>query len=130
MSAYLKENDLMGVDNQEYHEAVYVKGDFSDSVKEGKRLQQIYNEFYKQYEGKHFCPNKLYNLLERNCTQKTMSLFMKGKLESGESVKAFLNRRGYKEASVSPNINMNIMQAYFKNTAINEDEYYEQISLD
>ena len=59
-----------------------------------------------------------------------MSLFMKGKLESGESVKAFLNRRGYKEASVSPNINMNIMQAYFKNTAINEDEYYEQISLD
>ena len=59
-----------------------------------------------------------------------MSLFMKGKLESGESVKTFINRRGYKEASVLPNINMYIMQAYFKNTAINKDEYYEQISLD
>jgi hypothetical protein len=55
---------------------------------------------------------------------------MKGKLESGESVKTFINRRGYKEASVLPNINMYIMQAYFKNTAINKDEYYEQISLD
>ena len=59
-----------------------------------------------------------------------MYLLMKGKLESGESVKAFLNRRGYKEASVLPNINMHIMQAYFKNTAINKNEYYEQISLD
>ena len=47
-----------------------------------------------------------------------MYLFMKGKLESGESVKAFLNRRGYKETSVLPNINMHIMQAHFGNSAI------------
>ncbi len=129
MTAYLKKKDLMGVDNSEYHEAVYVKGDFSDSVKKGKRLQQIYNKYYKQYEGKDLCPNKLYNLGTRNCTQETMDLFMRGKLESGESVKAFLNKRGYIKTPL-PNINMSKMQEYFKNTAVNEDEYYEQISLD
>ena len=59
-----------------------------------------------------------------------MYLFMKGKLESGESVKAFLNRTGCKEASVLPNINMYIMQAYFGNSVVNKGEYYEQISLD
>lgn len=59
-----------------------------------------------------------------------MYLFMKGKLESGESVKAFLNRKGYKEVAVLPNFNMYMMQDYFKNTAVNKDEYYEQISLD
>ena len=59
-----------------------------------------------------------------------MYLFMKGKLESGESVKAFLNRTGCKEASVLPNINMHIMQVYFGNSAVNKEEYYEQISLD
>ena len=129
VTAYLKENDHMGVDNSEYHEAVYVKGDFSNSVKKGKRLQQIYNKYYKQYEGKDLCPNKLYNLRSRNCTQETMDLFMRGKLESGESVKVFLNRKGYVETPL-PNINMSKMQEYFKNTAVNEDEYYEQISLD
>ena len=129
VTAYLKKKDLMGVDNSEYHEAVYVKGDFSKSVKKGKRLQQIYNKYYKQCEGKDLCPNKLYNLGSRNCTQETMDLFMKGKLESGESVKAFLNKRGYIKTPL-PNINMSKMQEYFKNTAVNEDEYYEQISLD
>ena len=129
MTNYLKKEDLMGVDNSEYHEAVYVKGDFSNSVKKGKRLQHIYNKYYKQYEGKDLCPNKLYNLRSRNCTQETMDLFMRGKLESGESVKVFLNRKGYVKTPL-PNINMSKMQEYFKNTAVNEDEYYEQISLD
>ena len=59
-----------------------------------------------------------------------MRLFMKCKLESGESVKAFLNRKGYKEVAVLSNFNMYMMQDYFKNTAVNKDEYYEQISLD
>ena len=130
VTAYLKRKDAMGVDNKEYRDAVYVKGDFSKSVEEGQRLQECYDKNYKKYEGEKKCPNRSYNLLTRNCTQETMHLFMKGKLESGESVKAFLNRRGYKEASVLPNINMHIMQAYFKNTAINKNEYYEQISLD
>ena len=130
VTAYLKRKDAMGVDNKEYRDAVYVKGDFSKSVEEGQRLQEFYDKNYKKYEGEKKCPNRSYNLLTRNCTQETMHLFMKGKLESGESVKAFLNRRGYKEASVLPNINMHIMQAYFKNTAINKNEYYEQISLD
>ena len=129
MTNYLKKEDLMGVDNSEYHEAVYVKGDFSNSVKKGKRLQHIYNKYYKQYEGKDLCPNKLYNLRSRNCTQETMDLFMRGKLESGESVKVFLNRKGYVKTPL-PNINMSKLQEYFKNTAVNEDEYYEQISLD
>ena len=120
----------MGVDNKEYRDAVYVKGDFSKSVKEGQRLQEFYDKNFKKHEGKSPCPNKLYNLQFRNCTQVTMYLFMKGKLESGESVKAFLNRRGYKEASVLPNINMHIIQAYFGNSAVNKEEYYEQISLD
>lgn len=130
VTAYLKRKDAMGVDNKEYRDAVYVKGDFSKSVEEGQRLQEFYDKNYKKYEGEKKCPNRSYNLLTRNCTQETMHLFMKGKLESGESVKAFLNRRGYKEASVLPNINMYIIQAYFKNTAVNKEEYYEQISLD
>ena len=130
VTAYLKRKGAMGVDNKEYRDAVYVKGDFSKSVKEGQRLQEFYNKNFKKHEGKSPCPNKLYNLQFRNCTQVTMYLFMKGKLESGESVKAFLNRRGYKEASVLPNINMHIMQVYFGNSAVNKEEYYEQISLD
>lgn len=130
VTAYLKRKGSMGVNNKEYHEAVYVKGDFSKSVKEGQRLQEFYDKNFKKCEGESPCPNKLYNLQFRNCTQVTMYLFMKGKLESGESVKAFLNRRGYKEASVLPNINMHIVQAYFGNSAVNKEEYYEQISLD
>ena len=130
VTAYLKRKGSMGVNNKEYHEAVYVKGDFSKSVKEGQRLQEFYNKNFKKHEGKSPCPNKLYNLQFRNCTQVTMYLFMKGKLESGESVKTFLNRRGYKEASVLPNINMHIVQVYFGNSAVNKEEYYEQISLD
>ena len=130
VTAYLKRKDAMGVDNKEYRDAVYVKGDFSKSVEEGQRLQEFYDKNYKKYEGEKKCPNRSYNLLTRNCTQETMHLFMKGKLESGESVKAFLNRRGYKEASVLPNINMHIMQVYFGNSAVNKEEYYEQISLD
>lgn len=130
VTAYLKRKGAMGVDNKEYRDAVYVKGDFSKSVKEGQRLQEFYDKNFKKHEGKSPCPNKLYNLQFRNCTQVTMYLFMKGKLESGESVKAFLNRRGYKEASVLPNINMHIIQAYFGNSAVNKEEYYEQISLD
>ena len=130
VTAYLKREDDMGNNNKEYHEAVYVKGDFSKSVKEGQRLQEFYDKNFKKYEGKSPCPNKLYNLQFRNCTQVTMYLFMKGKLESGESVKTFINRRGYKEVSVLPNINMHIMQAYFGNSAVNKEEYYEQISLD
>ena len=114
----------------QYHEAVYVKGDFSKSVEEGQRLQEFYDKNYKKYEKEKKCPNRSYNLLTRNCTQETMRLFMKGKLESGESVKAFLNRKGYKEVAVLPNYNMYMMQDYFKNTAVNKDEYYEQISLD
>ena len=130
VTAYLKRKGSMGVNNKEYHEAVYVKGDFSKSVEEGRTLQQFYDKNFNKHEGKSPCPNKLYNLQFRNCTQVTMYLFMKGKLESGESVKAFLNRRGYKEASVLPNINMHIMQVYFGNSAVNKEEYYEQISLD
>lgn len=130
VTAYLKRKGAMGVDNKEYRDAVYVKGDFSKSVKEGQRLQEFYDKNFKKHEGKSPCPNKLYNLQFRNCTQVTMYLFMKGKLESGESVKAFLNRRGYKEASVLPNINMHIIQAYFGNSAVNKEEYYDQISLD
>ena len=130
VTAYLKRKDAMGMDNKEYRDAVYVKGDFSKSVEEGQRLQEFYNNNFKKHEGEIPCPNKLYNLQFRNCTQVTMYLFMKGKLESGESVKAFLNRTGYKEASVLPNINMHIMQAYFGNSAVNKEEYYEQISLD
>ena len=130
VTAYLKRKGSMGVNNKEYHEAVYVKGDFSKSVKEGQRLQEFYDKNFKKHEGKSSCPNKLYNLQFRNCTQVTMYLFMKGKLESGESVKAFLNRKGYKEVAVLPNFNMYMMQDYFKNTAVNKDEYYEQISLD
>ena len=130
VTAYLKRKDAMGDNNKEYRDAVYVKGDFSKSVEEGRTLQQFYDKNFKKHEGKSPCPNKLYNLQFRNCTQVTMYLFMKGKLESGESVKAFLNRRGYKEASVLPNINMHIVQAYFGNSAVNKEEYYEQISLD
>ena len=130
VTAYLKREDAMGNNNKEYRDAVYVKGDFSKSVEEGKTLQQFYDKNYKKYEGEKKCPNRSYNLLTRNCTQETMRLFMKGKLESGESVKAFLNRKGYKEVAVLPNFNMYMMQDYFKNTAVNKDEYYEQISLD
>ena len=136
VTAYLKENDHMGVKNKEYHEAVYVKGDFSDSVKEGNRLVAVYEKNKGRNRIKDRCiraigiENVEYHFTRRNCGQVTMRLFMKGKLESGESVKAFLNRRGYIEASVLPNINMYMMQEYFKNTAINEDEYYEQICLD
>ena len=130
VTAYLKRKDAMGVDNKEYRDTVYVKGDFSKSVEEGRTLQQFYDKNYKKYEGEKKCPNRSYNLLTRNCTQETMRLFMKGKLESGESVKAFLNRKGYKEVAVLPNFNMYMMQDYFKNTAVNKDEYYEQISLD
>lgn len=136
VTAYLKREDAMGDNNKEYHEAVYVKGDFSRSVEEGNRLAEVYKKNKKRNRIRDKVlrafniENVEYSFLRRNCGQVTMSLFMKGKLESGESVKAFLNRRGYKEASVLPNINMYIMQAYFKNTAINKNEYYEQISLD
>ena len=132
--------DLNGMDavlvNKEYHEAVYVKGDFSKSIQEGNRLVDEYknnknrNRIRDKVLRAFNIENVEYSFLRRNCGQVTMNLFMKGKLESGESVKAFLNRRGYKEASVLPNINMHIMQAYFGNTAVNKEEYYEQISLD
>ena len=72
VTAYLKREDDMGNNNKEYHEAVYVKGDFSKSVKEGQRLQEFYNKNFKKHEGKSPCPNKLYNLQFRNCTQVTM----------------------------------------------------------
>ena len=41
VTAYLKREDDMGNNNKEYHEAVYVKGDFSKSVKEGQRLTRV-----------------------------------------------------------------------------------------
>ena len=34
----------MGADNNDYYKAVYIKGDFSDSVKEGKRKKQNYEK--------------------------------------------------------------------------------------
>ena len=51
VTAYLKRKDAMGVDNKEYRDAVYVKGDFSKSVEEGQRLQEFYDKNYKKYEG-------------------------------------------------------------------------------
>ena len=51
VTAYLKRKDAMGDNNKEYRDAVYVKGDFSKSVEEGKTLQQFYDKNYKKYEG-------------------------------------------------------------------------------
>lgn len=108
--------------------AVYIKGDFSGSVKEGKGKKQNYEKKYKQNENKERIPNGDYSLVKQNCGQVTMALLMKGKLESGESVESYLNRQGFK-ISVSPNINMSKMQYYFGNTAVNEYEYQAQKSL-
>lgn len=83
---------------------------------------------YNQNENKERIPNGDYSLVKQNCGQVTMTLLMKGKLESGESVESYLNRQGLK-ISVSPNINMSKMQYYFGNTAVNEYEYQAQKSL-
>lgn len=57
-----------------------------------------------------------------------MTLLKKGKLESGESIESYLDRKGFK-ISVSTNINMSKMQYYFSNNAVNEYEYQLQKSL-
>ena len=128
VNKYLKKRGLMGADNNDYYKAVYIKGDFSGSVKEGKGKKQNYEKKYKQNENKERIPNGDYSLVKQNCGQVTMTLLMKGKLESGESVESYLNRQGFK-ISVSPNINMSKMQYYFGNTAVNEYEYQAQKSL-
>ena len=128
VNKYLKKRGLMGADNNDYYKAVYIKGDFSDSVKEGKRKKQNYEKKYKKNENKERIPNGDYSLIKQNCGQVTMALLMKGKLESGENVESYLNRQGFK-ISVSPNINMGKMQYYFGNTAVNEYEYQAQKSL-
>lgn len=128
VNKYLKKRGLMGADNNDYYKAVYVKGDFSDSVKEGKRKKQNYEKKYKKNENKERIPNGDYSLIKQNCGQVTMALLMKGKLESGENVESYLNRQGFK-ISVSPNINIGKMQYYFGNTAVNEYEYQAQKSL-
>ena len=48
VNKYLKKRGLMGADNNDYYKAVYIKGDFSDSVKEGKRKKQNYEKKYKK----------------------------------------------------------------------------------
>ena len=50
VNKYLKKIGLMGADNNDYYKAVYVKGDFSDSVKEGKRKKQNYEKNIKKRE--------------------------------------------------------------------------------
>jgi len=113
MNAFLLEKDWNVRADKLYRDAVYIEGDFTAAHIEAGRLKQEYIDSLPSWNGRGV-PNQSYNLIFRNCGQETMKLLMMGTLPDGRNVGRYMHSRLYINA-ISPNANMDNMQALFKN---------------
>lgn len=121
VNEYLLDKKLIKNKNKPYRDSVYIKGDFSASNDKASTLYEEYKKSLSTWDGKGY-KNQEYDLFLNNCTQVAINTLMEGVLPGGTNVGNYLMVNDVALSNL-PNTNMNTLQGFFCNKAINKKEF-------
>jgi hypothetical protein len=107
-----------------YTDAVYIEGDFDESVNYAKQLNRKYKETKRPQDFLFWFQNRDYGFFVKNCGEYTMQVLGKGTLPNGQSVDDYFSQ--WYSVDMIPNYNMDNLQKLFGNKSSKYHEFQEK----